>query len=424
MHSQQIPCLLHPGYVQVHLFALTVSFAHFMCSLYQVRRGWARADLDVDSPIACDYTASGFPIEGGAEGRPGSQEILGLPLSRAFSLRERSHTPASGACTRELMQEERMGRRSLPTFIFSIITMLAAPWALSAQAAGAWPRAVRDDRGMALAIAKKPERIVSVTLPTDEILLALVEKRRLAAVTGFSQDGAVSNIAAQVSDVPVKLSQLNVEVIVSLKPDIVFVADWSDASSVRQLRDAGLAVYQFKSPRTVKEIQASIARIAAAVGEEGKGKALVQWMDGRLAEVASRLAGLSPGKRLSVMDYTTWSSSMGKGSSWDEIVRLAGLENAVAGLSADQYGSVPISKEMLLELDPDILILPGWVYGDTAGADSFYSLIVNDPALRRMKAVREARAHRIAERTKSSTSQYIVLAVEDLAQYAYPDLFR
>ena len=307
---------------------------------------------------------------------------------------------------------------------FSILAMLAAPATLIAQTAGAWPRALRDDMGTALIIAKKPQRIVSVTLPTDEILLALVEKQRLAAVTGFSQDGAVSNIAAQVSDVPVKLSQLNVEVIVSLRPDIVFVADWSDASSVRQLRDAGLAVYQFKSPFAVKEIQAGIARIAAAVGEEVKGKALVQWMEGKLAAVARRLAGLPPGKRLTVMDYNTWSSSMGRGSSWDEIVRLAGLENAVAGLSADQYGSVPISKEKLLELDPSILILPGWVYGDPAGADSFYSTILNDPALRHMKAVREARVHRIAERTKSSTSQYMVFAVEELAHYAYPELFR
>jgi iron complex transport system substrate-binding protein len=317
-----------------------------------------------------------------------------------------------------------MRRPRHPAVILSIVVMLAAPSALAAQAAGAWPRTVRDDMGTVLNIMRKPERIVSVTLPSDEILLALVEKGRLAAVTGLSQDDVVSNIAAQVSDVPVKLSQLNVEVIVSLKPDIVFVADWSDASSVRQLRDAGLPVFQFKSPLTVKQIQAGIARIAVAVGEEGKGKALLQWMDGRLAAVASGIAGLPSGKRLTVMDYNTWSSSMGRGSSWDEIVRLAGLENAVSGLSADRYGAVPISREKLLELDPDILILPGWVYGDPAGADAFFSTIVDDPALRQMKAVREGRTHRIAERAKSSTSQYIVLAVEELALYAYPELFR
>lgn len=317
-----------------------------------------------------------------------------------------------------------MRRAKHSIVVFSILIALVALPTLSAQKSGAWPRTVRDDMGTALAIAKKPERIVSVTLPTDEILLALVEKRRLAAVTGFSQDDAVSNIAGQVSDVPVKLSQLNVEVIVSLKPDLVLVADWSDASSVRQLGDAGLIVYRFKSPLTVKEVQAGIARIAEAVGEEAKGKALVQWMDGRLAAVARKLVGVPSGKRRTVMDYNTWSSSMGRGSSWDEIVRLAGLENAVAGLSSDQYGAVPISKEKLLELDPDILILPGWVYGDPAGADSFFSTIVTDPALRQMRAVREGRVHRIAERTKSSTSQYIVLAVEELARYAYPEQFR
>jgi iron complex transport system substrate-binding protein len=316
-----------------------------------------------------------------------------------------------------------LGRSTLLA-VAAILSLLAAPSILVGQAAGTWPRAIVDDMGTPLKIARKPQRIVSVTLPTDEILLALVDSGRMAAVTGFSQDPAVSNAVSQAAEVQVKLSQLNVEVIVSLRPDIVFTADWSDAASVRQLRDGGLAVYQFKSPATVRDIQERIARISTAVGEEEKGKALAQWMDRRLAAVAERLAGLAAGKKLTVMDFNTWSSSMGTGSSWDEIVRLAGLTNAVARLRADQYGAVPISREKLLEFDPDILILPGWVYGDPGGSDAFYAQLVNDPALKNMKAVRLGRAHRMPENVKSSTSQYIVLAVEYLARYAYPELFR
>ncbi len=54
MQSQQTPCLLHPGYVHVHLFTLTLSFAHFMSSVYQFRRGWASTRREVDSPARRD----------------------------------------------------------------------------------------------------------------------------------------------------------------------------------------------------------------------------------------------------------------------------------------------------------------------------------------------------------------------------------
>jgi len=141
--------------------------------------------------------------------------------------------------------------------------------------------------------------------------------------------------------------------------------------------------------------------------------------------VEKRLAALPAGRRLSVMDYTTFGAAMGKGSSWDEIVRLAGLRNAVGEFAVDEWGQVPLAKEKLLELDPDILVLPGWVYEDTrSGADAFFRQVTGDPALQGLRAVQNRRVIRMPENLKSTTSQYIVAAVEYLARLAYPELFR
>ena len=107
------------------------------------------------------------------------------------------------------------------------------------------------------------------------------------------------------------------------------------------------------------------------MGEEQKGEQLVLWMEEKLSAVARRLASVPADRRLSVMDYNTWSTSMGRGSSWDEIVRLAGLSNTVAGLAADRFGQVPISRETLLTLDPDILLLPGGSMASPAARRSF-----------------------------------------------------
>jgi iron complex transport system substrate-binding protein len=316
-----------------------------------------------------------------------------------------------------------MHRRS-SVLIASLILVisLAVPAALSAQSG--WPRTLTDDTGVAVKIARKPQRIVSLTLATDEILLSLVSKSRLAAVTAFSEDPSVSNVTGQVFDIPQKMSKVNAEVVVALDPDLVFVANWSDAAVVKQLRDAGLPVYLFQSPDTVKEIQGRITAVGRAVGEEAAAASLVKWMDARLAAVAARLAPLPADKRLTVMDYTTWGTSMGASSSWNEMVRCAGLSNAVADMKTDQYGSVTISREAILLLDPDIIMLPGWVYGDAKGSDSFYNGFVNDPAFKGLKAVKQGRVHRMPEPMKTATSQYIVFGIEDLAKYAYPELFK
>ena len=295
--------------------------------------------------------------------------------------------------------------------------------ALSAFAAD-YPLTVKDDGGNPVTLARKPERVISLTLFTDDVLVEILEPRRLLGVTAFATDPAISNVPGQAAAVPHKL-RLNAEVILSLQPDLLFVANWTEADKVELLRRAGVPVFLTASGLTLVAIQEKILTVARLVGETEKGRALVDSMNARLAAVEKRLAALPAGRRLSVMDYTTFGAAMGKGSSWDQIVRLAGLRNAVGELAVDEWGQVPLAKEKLLELDPDILVLPGWVFEDTrSGADAFFRQVTGDPALQGLRAVRSRRVVRMPENLKSTTSQYIVAAVEYLARLAYPELFR
>lgn len=289
--------------------------------------------------------------------------------------------------------------------------------------AAGWPLTVTDDGGAEVTLAAKPARIASLTMFTDEVLLELVEPSRLVAVTAFAADPAISNVTAKAAGVPNKLA-MNVEVLVSLKPDLLFVANWTEADKVKQLRDAGIPVYLTGTGVTVADIKAKIARVGLLVGESEKASKLLDVMDERLAAVERRLAKLRDDERLSVVDYTVWGAAQGKGSSWDEIVRRAGLVNAVADIAADEWGQVPLAKEKLLELDPDILILPGWTYDDPKGAEAFFAKTTGDPVLKALTAVKEGRTYMMPERLKTATSQYLVDAVEWLARTAYPARFE
>jgi iron complex transport system substrate-binding protein len=313
-----------------------------------------------------------------------------------------------------------MAARVFPVVL--IFALLGAALPAAAQQP-AWPVSVVDDRGNSVVVRARPMRIASLTLPTDEILLSLVDRSRLLGVTTFSVDPALSNVADKAAAVPYKLT-LNPETLISLSPDLLFVADWNDAAAVRQLRDAGIPLYVMANGLSVPVIEKKIERVALLTGDVEKGRALVAGMEARLAAVAEKVANIPSEKRARVVDYATWGSAQGPGSSWDEIIRRAGLVDAVASFTPDEWGQVPLSREKILQLDPDILVLPGWVYGNPTGASVFYAQVIDDPALRGLRAVRSKKVYMMPEQLKSTTSQYFAGAVEWLAKTAYPDLFR
>ncbi len=313
-----------------------------------------------------------------------------------------------------------MAHRTLPLTFALVFALLQTGWLLPAETR--YPLTLTDDRGLPVTLAHRPERIISLTLPTDEILLSLVDKRRIVAVTSFSADPRLSNVSSLTADLR-REPELNAEHVISLSPDLVLVANWSDAGGVSLLRAAGVPVFLNESGRTVEQIAEKIRRLSLLTGDRERGEGIVTDMQRRIAEVGKKVFAMPSSQRKSILDYSIWGGAMGRGSTWDEVVRLAGLVNAVGGFTADQWGQVPLSREKILELDPDILALPGWVFGDPAGAEKFSADVLKDPALSLLKAVRQGSVLRIPGRFQNTSSQYIADAVEYLARAAYPGLF-
>lgn len=307
-------------------------------------------------------------------------------------------------------------------FRFTLLVLACAAVSAAAEPRG-FPLRVADDTGAPVTLSAPPARIVSLTLATDEMLMDLVDPARLQGVTYLAADPAICNVAERAAKVPHRL-ELNVETILSIQPDLVLVADWSDAGPVAQLRAAGVPVYLMKSGVTVASIEQKIERLGLLTGEEARGRAMIERMEARLDAVARKVSAIPPAKRLTVIDYATWGSAQGRGSSWDEMLGRAGLVDGVSALAADEWGQVPLSREKLLELDPDVLVLPGWVYNNPSGASAFYTRVTRDPSLRGLRAVKSGRVYQMPERLKSTTSQYIADAVEWLARTAYPALFE
>jgi len=206
-----------------------------------------------------------------------------------------------------------------------------------------------------------------------------------------------------------------------MKPDLVVTDTWTDSKEVKQLRDAKINVFEFKTPNNIDEQKKAIIDIAHAVGADTEGVKITAWMDDKLKAVSDRLRTLKEDQKHTVMDYGEMGSS-GKGTNFDDIVTRAGLVNVVS--KAGMPGWPKVSKEMIIDLNPDIIFLPSWYYDKKNSLDGMIALFKNDKSMSSVSAVKSNRLMTVPNPHISSISQYVVLAVEDVAKAAYPELFK
>ncbi|MCR4435126.1 MAG: ABC transporter substrate-binding protein [Clostridiales bacterium] len=285
----------------------------------------------------------------------------------------------------------------------------------------AFPLKVKDSTGYEMTIDKKPKAIVSLTLGTDEMLLSLVDGSRIKALSGkIAEDDGISNIADRAG--AFLKAENNLELVISLKPDIVFAADWMRKEGIQQMRDAKIPVYCYKTANSIEEQKSTLMEIARVVGEEAKGREIVEDMDKRINAVEEKVKTLKPEERLTVLSYNSYGSTSSKGTTFDDIVTRAGLINAAA--QAGLEPNAQISKEKIVEINPDVLFLPLWSYDKKQDPAAFADEIRKDKSLASVKAVKNNRIYLLPDKHMSAISQYIALGVEDAAKAAYPQLFK
>ncbi len=214
-----------------------------------------------------------------------------------------------------------------------------------------FPRELKDVNGETLVIKEKPNRIVSQTLATDEILLAICEPQRIAALSSLADDVQYSDITAEAKAVQGRVSG-GAEQVLAMKPDLVFVASYSKAEFVDLLKAAKAPVFRFANFDHLSDIKTNIQTIGYAVGEDEKATNLIKKFESELEEIKAKVPKTE--KTLRVMSYDKSGFTAGTETMFDEILTLLGAKNVTAekGLK----GFPKISTEQLIEWNPDVII--------------------------------------------------------------------
>lgn len=284
---------------------------------------------------------------------------------------------------------------------------------------------VVDDAGRKLSFERKPTRIVSLTYGTDEILVALVDLKRIRAFSRWAGDQEISFITReQLIDVGLKVND-NLEAILKLEPDLVVASAATSYDVVQSLENIGIKVYIASSPRNYEGMCRKIEHLAQAVGEADKGKALVEAMDQRMQQLEQRLSKL-PDQERKVAVAFNFTSAMGRrGDLLDNMLNKAHVINGVAAVTPpiSEHGSVIISKEMVVGIDPDVFLLPTWNYNNKQDVRGYAYEVKHDPAYKNLKAIKNNQIKFVSDKYRYVASQHIVEAVEAIARTIYPELF-
>ena len=126
-----------------------------------------------------------------------------------------------------------------------------------------------------------PQRIVSINLCADQLVLALADRGQIAGLTKNATDVEMSGEAAKARGIP--LLSNSAEQILAIEPDLIVGMPASRSAALRALPRQDYPLLDLATANTLDEIYTSIRETAAAVGHPERGNALIARMQGELA---------------------------------------------------------------------------------------------------------------------------------------------
>jgi iron complex transport system substrate-binding protein len=194
-------------------------------------------------------------------------------------------------------------------------------------------------------------RIVSTSTIADQVLLEIIAPHRLLAVSGHTLRTQTSRIYED--KIGVERAR-DIETIIELRPDIVFINNFIDRRQVQRLKDAGLNVFDMGEMRGLETLFPNIRQLAAVVGEPTRGQELADDFAAKLDEVSEDIGEPDRRRGLYVGIHGDRLYGGTAGTSFHDVLVAGGVIDMAA--EAGFQGWPAFTNEQLLSLDPPWII--------------------------------------------------------------------
>lgn len=208
-----------------------------------------------------------------------------------------------------------------------------------------------DARGVAVR-AGDYQRIVSLHLVADHLLLDIVEPSRLVAVSHGTLEthpnrwrfGSVEGVRA-----PYEL-----EAVLGLQPDLVVLSNYGDDAFSARLREHGVSVFNLGEMRGIGTTREDIRTLGRLLLQPERASLLEQRWDRELSALQQAVASKPHPKGIYLSMYGDAFFGGTQGTSHADILALAGVDDLAAAHGFRDWPQFGV--EQLLDIDPPLIV--------------------------------------------------------------------
>lgn len=213
------------------------------------------------------------------------------------------------------------------------------------------PRRTIVDAGGARVPIRQYQRILSASTPMDRVLLSLVARDRIAAMTAYTLERDPQR--EQLRGIPALKRLDDLEGVLSLRPDLILMNGYGDVGRIQRLRDQGLAVFDLGREQGFDALLADIEVLGRLIDLPGQAKRYAEQLQQQMEEAAPNLAEAEKKTAIYVSPAGDHIYGGSRGSHQHDILRFAGLVD----VAAEAHSGFPDYRtEELLTYSPDVVV--------------------------------------------------------------------
>jgi iron complex transport system substrate-binding protein len=271
---------------------------------------------------------------------------------------------------------------------------------------------ITDDAGRTIHFNGAPQRIISLAPSNTEMVYALNLQDRLIGVTTYDNYPPKAKEKPQVSE----YSQVDVEKIVSLQPDLILADSIHKAEVIPALEKLGVNVVMI-TPGTIEQVLNELTLIGEICGKSDQTAALVESLRQRVNAVVNKVNQPASGKPRVL--FVTWYDPIwtaGDNTMIGDLFAKAGAIN----IAGDLDGYATITLEEAIQRNPQIIV----VTNAMGEQNESLNYIISEPRFQVIDAVKNRQVFEIDTDIFGRTTPRIVDGLEQLAKIVHPELFK
>ena len=277
-----------------------------------------------------------------------------------------------------------------------------------------FPMTVIDDLGRTITIDKAPQRIVSLAPSNTEILFDLGLGDKVVGDTLYCDYPDAAKDKPKVGG----YSDIDIEKVVSLAPDLILAEDIHKAEVIPALERMGFKVYALV-PHNLDEIMDSVTTIGRLTGTSKEAKPIVSDMQKRIQIIMDKTLNLTDAQKPRVL-YVIWQEplmSSGTDTPIYEMINKAGGSSIVQ----NQTGFPTLSLESVIDANPQVVICN--VDASFPGGDAPLVFVQTEPRLKTISARVNGKVYGINASLTNRPVPRIIDGFEWMAAMIHPELF-